>query len=127
VTSVVYSPDGKRLVTGAGGQGPSSLGEVKVWDAETGQELLTLDGRSGPSSDVAFSPDGHRLVGIGRDGSLRIWDATPLPDQPPQPVRQLTKSGNVSETVDPQGIDNGQSLGASRSVWTSSKQATGCQ
>jgi WD40 repeat protein len=76
---VVFSPDGKRLVTGAGGHGPPSRGEVKVWDALTGQELLTLDGNSGFSKDVALSPDGHRLAGRGRAGTLTIWDATPLP------------------------------------------------
>jgi WD40 repeat protein len=82
--SVSFSSDGKRLFTGAGG-GPSG-GEVKVWDAQTGQELLTLDGRSGPCNDMALSPDGHRLVGQakGQDGAARIkiWDATPLPENP---------------------------------------------
>ena len=53
-----------------------------VWDVLTGQELLTLDGHSGPFHDVAFSPDGHRLVGRGRDGTVKIWDATPLPEKP---------------------------------------------
>jgi len=37
---------------------------------------LTDSGR-----DVAFSPDGHRLVSAGAEG-LRIFDATPLPENP---------------------------------------------
>jgi WD40 repeat protein len=43
---------------------------------------LTLDGSSGPSRDVVFSPDGHRLTGRGRDGTLKIFDATPLAEKP---------------------------------------------
>jgi len=83
VKRVVFSPDGKRLVTGAGSNSPfPGVGELKVWDALTGQELLTLDGRCGPSGDVAFSTDGHRLAGRGRDGTVKIWDATPLPAKP---------------------------------------------
>jgi WD40 repeat protein len=71
VTSVVFSPDGQRLVSAAEGE-PET---VKVWNAQTGEELLTLKG-SGP---VAFSPDGHRLFGRTAPGAVKIWDATPLP------------------------------------------------
>jgi WD40 repeat protein len=49
---------------------------VKVWDVASGQELRTLRHMSlvGP---VAFSPDGMRLA-TGSDGTVRLWDATPL-------------------------------------------------
>jgi WD40 repeat protein len=81
VFSVAFSPDGKRLATGAGIGDGGQGGELKVWDARTGQELLTLDGISGLSNGVAFNPDGRRLVGRGRDRTVKIWDATPLPEK----------------------------------------------
>ena len=66
----------KRLTSGA------FNGTVMVWDALTSQELLTLDGNNGPSNDLAFDPDGYRLAGRGRDGMLKIYDTTPLPEKP---------------------------------------------
>ena len=35
---------------------------IKVWDSETGQELLTLADHSFRNNGIAFSPDDNRLV-----------------------------------------------------------------
>ena len=73
---VAFSPDGKRLASPGGGG-------VKVWDAQTGQELLTLKGaNNNPASSLAFSPDGNRLAIASYNQTVRIWDATPLPEKP---------------------------------------------
>jgi serine/threonine protein kinase len=67
----VFSPDGKRLA-GAGGDNT-----VRVWDAQTGQELLTFKDHG---QRVVFSPDGQRLA-ISNFYGVKIWDATPLPEK----------------------------------------------
>ena len=59
---MAFSPDGKRLASA--GQDET----VKVWDAGTGQEILTLKGHTEHVTSVAFSPDGKRLASAGRMG-----------------------------------------------------------
>jgi hypothetical protein len=53
-----------------------------VWDAETGRELLTLRGHTGPVTSLAFSPTGQHLSSGGRPftyggppGEVKVWDA----------------------------------------------------
>jgi len=69
VSGVAFSLDGKRLATTSQDQ------TAKVWDAESGKELLTLRGHSGPLEGVAFSPDGRRLATASQDLTAKVWEA----------------------------------------------------
>jgi WD40 repeat protein/tetratricopeptide (TPR) repeat protein len=73
VTSLAFSPDGKRLAGAVGERGKPP--EVKVWDAGTGQELLSLKGHPGDVRSVAFSPDGKRLASASWNKTVKVWDA----------------------------------------------------
>ena len=53
VTSVAFSPDGKRIVSG------SRDNTVKVWDAASGQETLTLKGHTSWSRAWRSAPTGN--------------------------------------------------------------------
>ncbi len=86
---IAYSPDGLRVAT------TSRDGTARVWDAATGEELLTLGeahteqathgdhGEAEPAEEgeatqlysLAYSPDGTRLAVGGRDGVVNLWDA----------------------------------------------------
>ena len=69
VTSVAYSPDGRRIVSG------SKDKTVRVWDAASGAELACLRGHGDSVMSVAYSPDGRRIVSGSDDQTVRVWDA----------------------------------------------------
>ncbi len=65
-----FSGDGSLL---AGLRG----NDVKIWDAATGRELLTLVGHTGWVMGLSFSPDGKSLASTSLDGTVKIWSLTP--------------------------------------------------
>ena len=60
------SPDGRWIV--------SAGADLKIWDAATGAERITLTGHSGLVTGCAVSPDGTWVVSASYDRTLRIWD-----------------------------------------------------
>jgi WD40 repeat protein len=77
---LAFSPDGRRL---AG----VSRDVVKMWDATTGHEVLTLRGAPQRHLDpafnprVRFSPDGKRLAATNWDETISVWEAELPPDE----------------------------------------------
>jgi WD40 repeat protein len=81
VWSVSFSPDGRRLASGAGSfpKADSTPGEAIVWDMETGQELYRLADHKGTVFGVAFSPNGQFLATGGADGTVMLYDGRSVP------------------------------------------------
>jgi formylglycine-generating enzyme required for sulfatase activity/WD40 repeat protein/serine/threonine protein kinase len=77
VNCVAYSPDGMFIVSGIenhDSQGKPLPGEVKIWNAETGKEVKTLQGRTAEITCLAFSKDSKKLATASLDGTAKIWD-----------------------------------------------------
>ena len=75
ITSVAFSPDGLRVVTGSADR------TAKVWELRTGREVLTLRHHQSALTSVTFSPDGRHIVTASRDKTAIIWMAAPWPDK----------------------------------------------
>ncbi|MBA2392743.1 MAG: protein kinase [Ktedonobacteraceae bacterium] len=67
-TTVAWSPDGKRIVSGSGDK------TVQVWDAADGSHSYTYRGHFSYVYAVAWSPDGKRIASGGNDETVQIWD-----------------------------------------------------
>jgi WD40 repeat protein len=74
VYAVAFSPDSQRIVTG-GISLETGEGEAKIWDTQTGRNVLKLKGHKLPVVSVAYSSDGTRIVTGSDDRTSKVWDA----------------------------------------------------
>jgi WD40 repeat protein len=68
VTSLAFSPDGRRLL------GASVGGYMNTWDVSTGQLLNRVNTQQGGVQDIAVTPDGSLLATAGDSRTIKLWD-----------------------------------------------------
>jgi WD40 repeat protein len=68
VYSLAFSPDGQTLASG------SSDDTVILWDVESRDPQLTLEGHTDYVTSISFSPDGRTLASGSADDTVLLWD-----------------------------------------------------
>jgi WD40 repeat protein len=69
VWSVCFSPDSRRVASGSRDQ------TMRIWDVETGREMLCCRGATEAVRGGAFSPDGSRVAAGSKDHCVHVWCA----------------------------------------------------
>lgn len=102
ICSVALSSDGRRVASG------SYDSTVRLWDAESGRQVVKLEGHSGEVNSVAFSPDGSRVASGSPDKTVGLCDAESGSDvakfEGYHLYRQLQFSADGTRFVTHQGI-----------------------
>jgi len=69
-----FSPDGKHLATWeADWSGEPHDNTIKLREAQSGDELMSLAGHEAEVQAVEFSPDGKRIASADLDGTIHKW------------------------------------------------------
>jgi WD40 repeat protein len=83
VRDAQFSPDGSKVASTTGQWNKEKkewVGEVRLWEAQSGKELAVLHGHTDEIECVAFSADGKRLATGSKDMTAKVWDLAQAKD-----------------------------------------------
>jgi len=80
ILALAISPDAKRIAV------CSAIGDVRIYDIDTGEEIAKCSGQHGGIYTLQFFPDNQRLAAAGFDGTVRVYDLTGKIEQAFVPV-----------------------------------------
>jgi WD40 repeat protein len=113
VYSLAFSPDGKTLASGGGGNdyygGSGSGYSIVLWNVVKGQALgPSLEGHKNEVLSLAFSPDGKVLASGSADETVKLWDVARL--KPVDNSSLLDNDHHTREVLDVHFTRDGKTL-----------------
>jgi WD40 repeat protein len=97
IIRLAFSPDGNYLASN------SADGQIRIWNLQTGQNVLTLAGHSGIVRAASFSPDSQKLISASDDATLRVWRLNLLHRSTAFPV-VYSPDGTLLASGDDEGV-----------------------
>jgi WD40 repeat protein len=89
VPALVFTPDGKTLISASGDK------LIRLWDPATGRELRRIAGHEAAVLSLSLTADGRTLASGSSDQTARLWDLATGKEQ-----RRLTgHRGDVSSVA----------------------------
>jgi WD40 repeat protein len=76
VSDLLFTPDGKVLISSSGDQ------TIRLWDWSTFKQTGVLCGHLDEVDGLALAPNGRTLVSRCKDGSIYLWDVTKISRHP---------------------------------------------
>ena len=114
ISSLVFTPDGRSLISTSGIGLTENAGEIKVWDLALMQERATLAQLPTSILHAALSADGHTLAAVTSENSLYVWRAAT--------ERDVLSSSEALMLASP--FDPGRILNFARACWGLYRQPT---
>ncbi|KAI0191868.1 hypothetical protein F4808DRAFT_381284 [Astrocystis sublimbata] len=115
IYAIVFSPNGKTIATGSDDK------TVRIWSADTGEHLKTLEGHTATFGNIKFSPNGNIIASSSMNETVRLWSV----DTGKQlqvlkhngiiviafsPDSKTLASGSIDKTVRIWSVDTGKQL-----------------
>src|SRR5262249_36054900 len=101
IGAIAFSPDGQTIASAGTDK------EIRLWEADTGKDIRTLDGHKGPVATLAFSPDGKYLASAGMGGQFFVHNLSTGLSKLKTPTHQGSRIYSVAYSSDGQFLISG--------------------